>query len=282
MDDIKTERILIDGNTLIIKNYYNDEFDEQTHNVKDIWSNNNRQCKNLFEFMYNNPNQPNSNIIYKNGKYIHCGYLDGSGANHVKNLGSMKEIWKEFEREHLKFIDFNNIEINYIEDLFWEFYITRYESNFNNSVKILKNYIRKKRLLMSDDERRKEQEYYPYLTDEKWISGCYDYLKYLIKSKTVNGFLVEVVFFKSLENIIGGYFLESTADDERNGIDGFLVYDGIKYPACIKPITYNKNRCVSPIYKHRYVEYSKKDKNLVFVLKTGSDILEKSKHICFV
>lgn len=242
--------------------------------VDDIWSRVKRKCANWLEFMYNNPNQPNSSFGYRGGLFIPCGFIDSSKANRAKNLGSMKEIWKEFEK-HIKHIDFNAVSIGDIERQFWDFYIKRHKDRFNHSVKLLEDHIKKKRQEMSDDDKKKEKEHYPFLTDDIWERGCSDCLRYLIETKTTKGFVIELVFFKTVEQILGGEFIESTADYEKRGIDGLVLYKGYGYPACIKPHTFKGG--ISPIYEDRYIEYERVGDDLVFTFKTGKNLLNLMK-----
>ena len=134
--------------------------------------------------------------------------------------------------------------------------------------------------MMSEEQRAKEREFFPFLADDDlWTRGCKDYLEYLIKVKTVRGFFVELVFFKALESISGGEFIESTMEEERQGIDGFLLLDGVKYPVSIKPDTFKGGR--SPVYEDRLVKYRKSYNDLVFQFITGEDMLEAVKKSVF-
>lgn len=280
---IERGKVIVNDSEIIIKDCYRKILDHSTERkigilkklpnglVKDIWCNYNRQSKNWFEFMYNNPNQPNS-YIQRNGRKV--AYLDNSKANATSNLGSMKEIWKEFEKVELSKLDLENININEIEDSFWNHYITRYKDKFDRCVGILEKYIDEKRKSLTEEERKKEREHYPFLTDEIWIAGCRDYLEYLIRIKTVRGFIVETIFFNSLVSLVGGEYIESSMEEERRGIDGFLLFENEKWPCCIKPNSYNVIAGVSPIDIRRLVFYRQSGNNLVFEFKTGFDLLE--------
>lgn len=270
--------VRVEGNKLIIKDYY-DERVKTTIKVVDIWSKNKRECANMLEFMYNNPNQPFS-PCFKNGEqWVKLGgYINGSKCNQVKVLGSMKEIWKEFEKS-LNNVKLEDLEMEDVEEMFWEFYTTNYSENFKCSVKMLEDYVRNKRSRMTDKQREIEKTYYPELTDEKWIHDCSDCLKYLIKTKTVRGFMIETVFFKTISEFLGGTFIESTEEMEKMGIDGFISLNGTGcwYPVCLKPSTFCSSNCVSPIFEDRYVMYERKEKDLVFKFKTGMNLLIDTK-----
>lgn len=285
MKKLGVDRFDVRGNKLIIKNYYNKILDYETEEkigllselpegpVLDIWCSDKRYSINWLEFMYNNKNQPNTDIDWTGKKR---GYINGSKANAVRNLGSMKEIWKKFECEYMKEFDFDNFEIRDIEEKYWDYYISKYKNKFENCVRIFEKYIKLKRELMSEEEKAKEEEHYPFLIDEDvWVSACRDYLEYLVRVKTVRGFITELVFFKSLEDITGGKLIESTKEEESKGIDGYILLDGEKYAACLKPSTYTPKGDSSPVYMGRYVEYKQDGEDLVFVFKTGKDLLEK-------
>lgn len=272
MNEKTIERIKVYENKLIIKDYYKNLIDLHEEPVVDIWSSYRRKCTNLSEFMYNNPNQPNTDFGYRKNGFVKVGYLDGSKCNQIKNLGSMKEIWKEFEKKHLKDIDFENLKVGDIEDKFWNFYTTHYNDKFQRSVLMFENYVKEKRDMMTDSERMVEEKYFPNLTDEQWIKGCSDYLEYLVKVKTVRGFVIELLFFKSLEITLDGQFVESSMDYEKMGIDGFLVKDCVWYPICLKPSTFRNG--VSPILENRFVKYKQDKNDLVFEFISGHEILK--------
>lgn len=274
MNEKTIERIKVYEKKIIIKDYYQNIVNQKMESVVDIWSDCNRKCTNLSEFMYNNPNQPNTDFAYKkNIGWTKVGYMEGSKCNQSQHLGSMKEIWKEFEKKHLKEIDFENLKIGDIEDKFWKFYTTHYKDKFENSLNMFQKYVKEKRSKMTEEERMVEEKYFPNLTDEKWIDGCVDYLENLVKVKTVRGFVIELLFFKSLELVLNGQFVESSIDYEKMGIDGFFVKDCVWYPVCLKPYTF-KNGGVSPVLENRFVKYKQYKNDLVFEFVSGHEILK--------
>ena len=293
MKTVNIKNIEIKGKSLVVKDYYNQVADNKTEDVIgilnelpkgkviDIWcADYKRPCLNWFEFMYNNPYAPNVDSKYKYGRgIVACSYVDGSSANKQKNIGSMKNIWKDFEDKYLKDLDFNDLDIKSIERLFWNYYITNYGDKFNVGVSVLEDYILRKRELMTEEQKTKEREAYPFLdNDDLWKRGCRDYLEYLIRVKTVRGFIIELVLFKALESLSGGEFIESDAENEKKGIDGFIVLNGSKFPVSLKPNTFGGG--ISPVYKNRLVKYKKLNNDLYFTFTTGEDLLRAVQQVC--
>lgn len=283
------KNIEIKGKSLVIKNYYNKILDYETEErigimnelpageIKNIWREDRKSLStNLLEYMYNNQYAPNVDSKFKYNKgVVACSYIDGSDANQTKNIGSMKNIWKDFEKEYLKDLDFDDLDIKAIEGSFWNYYIERYRDSFQIGVEILEDYIAKKRALMTPEQKEKEKTAYPFLDDDDlWKRGCRDYLEYLIRVKTVRGFIIELVLFKALEGLSGGRFIESDAKYEKQGIDGFILLNGFRYPVCLKPYTFGGG--ISPIYKDRLVKYSKRNNDLYFTFTTGENLLKEA------
>ena len=282
--------IRVKENCVIVKGFYNNPKNiEKPYRaglygvfpqvrVKDCYSG--RTCSNWMEWAYNNPFQPTSEKDPKTGKRMP--FLDASGANAVKILGSMKTVWKEFVRKSkILYQNCDDLDINELESRFLAFYMEHYKENFERAVKVFQKYVASRRALMTEEQKKKERKNSsPFISDETWINGCRDFLEHLIYV-SARGYMREVVLFTSLCQITGGSFQESSIQDERNGIDGYICLgENRKYPICLKPESYHDSiRCQSPIYKPCLVYYKKrsdKDPDLVFVFETGKEILEKN------
>lgn len=286
MKSVNITDTLIRGKSFIVKDYYDKVLDYDTEEVigvmaelpkgivSNIWIDDFvATSTNMLEFMLNNKYGPLSGYTWKWGQPVKAGAIDVSKANRSRVIGSMKNIWKDFEREHLEDLDLANIDIKETERLFWNYYITKYNDKFHAGVEVLAAYVDKKRKLMSPIDRARERELCPLLDNEEiWHRACRDYMEYLIRVKTVRGFIVELVFFKALAEISGGEFIESDSEEEKNGIDGFLLLDGKSYPVCIKPNTF-RGGC-SPVYEDRLVKYRQSRNDLSFYFSTGVDMLE--------
>lgn len=288
MKTINIENIEIRGKSLIIREYYNKcvvkEADEKIGVLKElpdekpinIWSEKKLHSRNWFSYMLNNPCMPHADTSYKPGRgNVLCGALDASKANRQNVVGCMKDIWKDFEKEHLQDLDLNCIDMQKVEDDFWNYYITNYGDRFQTGVNVLEEFIMRKRALMTEEEREKEKEVYPFLDDEDlWRRSCRDYLEFLLKVNTVKGFIMELVLFTTLADLTGGTFIESNAKNEAKGIDGFILWKGFKYPVCLKPNTFNGG--ISPVYEDRLVKYSKRNNDLYFTFTTGENLLKEA------
>lgn len=242
--------------------------------AKDFWSDNGRYCKDWMEWAYNNPNQPSAEWSEKFQNYQP--FLDASRANATYNLGSLKNIWKEFELSHnLHALSLMEIDINKLEAEFWGYYIKHYSRNYWQGVQILEDYVRTRRMSMTPEERAMEQKYIPIFADDAtWIAGCKDYIKHLIYTSP-RGYLMELILFAALREVYGGKFVESDEDAERKGIDGYLEKNGEKIAISLKPDSYNHNYA-SPLHNTCWVTYLKKNMyypDLVFEFKQGQEKL---------
>ena len=164
--------IVIQNNTLIVKNFFKNIISNEnpyteglygkipTDKFKDCY-NKNHCCTDLMEWAYNNPYQPTAEI--DKIKNIKTPFLDASKANGVKNIGSLKNIWKKFEKKtKILSIDFEDIDINKIEKDFWDYYIQRYKNEFENSVHIFEEYVKQRRSKMTKEQREFEKENVPF------------------------------------------------------------------------------------------------------------------------
>lgn len=225
----------------------------------------------VMEWAYNNGGQPFADIDYK-GYAI--GYIDGSRANAVKTIGSMKSIWKDFERMYMHKADFDNIRIDIIEDNFWNYYISNYKENFEAGVKVFEDYVKSKRCYVGEETRALEEKHFPiFAYDDTWIKGCRDYLKHLIR-KSTRGFMMEVILYTALEKLTGGSVIESSVKDERKGIDFYISINDTKYPVSLKPSTFRYG--ISPVYQDCLVKYNKheNDGDLIFTFYSGKELLD--------
>lgn len=212
-----------------------------------------RFCSNAMEWAYNNPRQPGSEIDGRTGKRMP--FLDGSGANRVSVLGSLKEAWKEYERESgIRDADVDDLDVNRLEEDFFRFYETTRRGRLEASAEILRNYVKERREGISESDRRKGLAAAPFFTDDVWEAGCLDYVRHLVWT-TPRGYLRELMFFSAVRELTGAEFAESDAASERRGIDGYLIADGrAPFPASVKPSTWSR-RTVSPIYEGCVVIY---------------------------
>lgn len=243
--------------------------------AENFWNKNKSRCQSWMEWAYNNPYQPTAE--WSPSLQAYQPFLDASEANSVSNLGSLKTIWKTFERIHkLHELPLAMIDINVLEERFWDYYITNYSHKFEHSVKILENYIHTRRILMTVKDREIERQHIPIFADDKtWIAGCRDYLKHLVYT-TPRGYLYELILFAILQAHTNGYFQESSIPDERKGIDGYIITDKMRYPVSLKPSTYTK-KYASPLYRQCWITYFKRDKyfpDLVFEFQSGEDIIK--------
>lgn len=277
--------IVIQNNTLIVKNFFKNIISNEnpyteglygkipTDKFKDCY-NKNHCCTDLMEWAYNNPYQPTAEI--DKIKNIKTPFLDASKANGVKNIGSLKNIWKKFEKKtKILSIDFEDIDINKIEKDFWDYYIQRYKNEFENSVHIFEEYVKQRRSKMTKEQREFEKENVPFFADDNiWRKGCRDFLKHLVYT-TPRGYIMELVLFSALSKLTGGIFIESSIEDEKNGIDGYIKINNIKYPICLKPSSFRGG--LSPICKQGLVFYKNKREtypDLIFKFKLNAEILQ--------
>lgn len=275
----------ITNNYLVLKDYFLDSKHNEnkyTHGLygkipqgrfKNFWSEDGTYSRDMLEFMYNNVHQPCAEYDSKLGK--HMPFLDGSRANSTRVLGSLKNIWKDFEKlNNLYTMDPGQFDINLLEEMFWRYYISHYKSNFERAVQILEDYVRVRRSYMTDEELAAEQYEAPILSNSVvWTMGCRDYLRHLIYT-TPRGYIMELMLFTTLRNLTGKPFREATAEDERNGIDGYIG----NTPVSLKPSTY-KTDYASPLDTTCFVIYLNKyftTPDLIFEFKTGEEMLTRS------
>lgn len=242
--------------------------------AKDFWCDQERWCKDWMEWAYNNPYQPSAEWSEHFQNYQP--FLDASHANATYNLGSLKNIWKEFELSHnLHALSLMEIDINQLEEKFWEYYMKHYSSNYWKGVQVLEDYVRTRRMSMTPEERALEQKYIPIFADDaNWIAGCQDYIKHLIYTSP-RGYLMELILFAALREVYGGKFVESDEDAERKGIDGYLELNGEKIAISLKPDSYSRGYA-SPLHDACWVTYYKKNAyypDLVFEFKQGQEKL---------
>ena len=185
-------------------------------------------------------------------------YLDGSHSNATNILGSLKTIWSEYVKNtKLYLIELDDIDINKIEEDFWNYYIQKYNRRFEESVKVLQTYVMQRRRLMTKQQKDFERQHAPFFSEDKvWLDGCKDFLKHLIYT-TPRGYLMEIVLLAALKQYLNTDVEDSNADDERNGIDGYVILNGNRIPISLKPSTYNRNT-LSPLSEVCWIIYHKK------------------------
>ncbi len=270
---------------LKVKDYFNNpKHNEKTYDdglyhmlpkgpVTDIYADQ-HHCTDWMEWAYNNPYQPTAEINVE--RDIYMPFLDASRANATKNLGSLKTIWSNFVKDtKLYLIDLNDIDINVIEKDFWEYYISKYSRNFEYAVQVLQRYVSNRRKLMTQKERNYERTYAPFFANDKvWMEGCRDFLKHLVYTSP-RGYLMEIVLLAALKQYLNADVEDSNFDDERNGIDGYVIVNKNRVPISLKPSTYNRNS-MSPLSDMCWIVYHKKKytyPDLVFEFKNGQNLL---------
>lgn len=271
----KDKRIILDNyyaDPKHIEAVYNEGLYKQIPNgrVKNVYDKNNGFCKDLMEWAYNNVFQPTAEYDTKKG--IKVPFLDGSHANAVCNLGSMKSIWKQFENEYALFdVDPRDLDLNNIELQFWNHYIILNYKKFLKSVALFEDYVRARRKLMDAESLRVEKKYYPLFSDERnWISGCYDYLKHLVFT-TPRGYIAELILLTLIRIKTGCSIKESSIADERKGVDGYMVFQDKTIPISLKPESYKKDKYLSPLDETCFVVYSRNKDDLIFSFVSGFD-----------
>ena len=231
------------------------------------------------EWAYNNTCHPFAEYSSKFNKKLP--FLDGSRANSIKNLGcSLKLLWKEFKEVYgLSFLSLDEIDINAIEDLFWKYFISKHAVGFERSVEIFKKYVSKRISLMTKEQRDLINKNIPlFADDENWMLGCRDYLKHLIYTSP-RGYICELIILDILRDHTNGFIRESSIEDERKGIDGYIIsQEGKTYPISLKPSTYKPSH-ISPLYDRCLITYNKYNKenaynsDLIFEFQSGDDII---------
>ena len=281
------DRIEITDNTLRIKGIRSSIFDDDYGVMalppfKDMpqgefinfWVNWIKRHTNIAEFMYGNSYLPHCDFI--GGKYV--SYETGSKAN--KRIGFMKDEWKAFIKwAGIKYTDIWGISQKELNSMFMEFYMSRCSYKFNNALNAMMDYVRRKRAEMTGKERAYEvikatEANAQCLTDDEfWVKGCRPYLLDFVIHKTVKGFLIEMILLEALTEKLGGYFVESSMEDEFKGIDGYFVSNGEKYKICLKSNTFKGTKKQSVINEERLVYYDFDGNDIVFRFETGGDIL---------
>ena len=268
-----------------VKDYFNNpkhnekEYDDGLYqmlpkgSVIDIYADS-HNCSNWMEWAYNNPYQPTAERNRE--RDIYMPFLDGSHANATKNLGSLKTIWSNFVKDtKLYLIKLDDIDINVIEKDFWNYYISKYKNNFERSVQVLQKYVAERRRKMTQKDRDYERTYAPFFANDRvWLEGCRDFLKHLVFTSP-RGYLMEIVLLAALKQYLHADVENSTAEDERNGIDGYVIVNGNRIPISLKPSTYTRNT-MSPLSGVCWVIYHKKKHtypDLVFEFKNGDHLL---------
>lgn len=241
--------------------------------VTDIYAENHR-CTDWMEWAYNNVYQPTAEI--NNERDVYMPFLDASRANATRNLGSLKTIWSNFVKDtKLYLVDLDNIDINVIENDFWNYYILKYKSNFERSVQVLQKYVADRRRNMTQKDRDYERTYAPFFANDRvWAEGCRDFLKHLVFTSP-RGYIMEIVLLAALKQYLNAEVEDSNAVDERNGIDGYVIVNKSRIPISLKPSTYNRN-AMSPLSDICWVIYHKKKytyPDLVFEFKNGDHLL---------
>ena len=241
--------------------------------VIDIYADS-HNCSNWMEWAYNNPYQPTAERNRE--RDIYMPFLDGSRANATKNLGSLKTIWSNFVKDtKLYLINLDDIDINVIEKDFWNYYISKYKNNFERSVQVLQAYVSSRRKMMTQKQRDYERAYAPFFANDKvWMEGCRDFLKHLVYTSP-RGYMMEIVLLAALKEYLNAAVEDSNAQDEREGIDGYVIINGNRIPISLKPSTYNRN-AMSPLSDICWVIYHKKKytyPDLVFEFKNGDHLL---------
>ncbi len=268
-----------------VKDYFNNpkhnekEYDDGLYHmlpkgsVIDIYADS-HNCSNWMEWAYNNPYQPTAERNRE--RDIYMPFLDGSRANATKNLGSLKTIWSNFVKDtKLYLINLDDIDINVIEKDFWNYYISKYKNNFERSVQVLQAYVSSRRKMMTQKQRDYERAYAPFFANDKvWMEGCRDFLKHLVYTSP-RGYMMEIVLLAALKEYLHAAVEDSNAQDEREGIDGYVIVNGKRIPISLKPSTYNRN-AMSPLSDVCWVIYHKKKytyPDLVFEFKNGDHLL---------
>lgn len=268
-----------------VKDYFNNpkhnekEYDDGLYHmlpkgsVIDIYADS-HNCSNWMEWAYNNPYQPTAERNRE--RDIYMPFLDGSHANATKNLGSLKTIWSNFVKDtKLYLINLDDIDINVIEKDFWNYYISKYKNNFERSVQVLQAYVSSRRKMMTQKQRDYERAYAPFFANDKvWMEGCRDFLKHLVYTSP-RGYMMEIVLLAALKEYLNAAVEDSNAQDERDGIDGYVIVNGNRIPISLKPSTYNRN-AMSPLSDICWVIYHKKKytyPDLVFEFKNGDHLL---------
>jgi hypothetical protein len=268
-----------------VKDYFNNpkhnekEYDDGLYHmlpkgsVIDIYADS-HNCSNWMEWAYNNPYQPTAERNRE--RDIYMPFLDGSHANATKNLGSLKTIWSNFVKDtKLYLINLDDIDINVIEKDFWNYYISKYKNNFERSVQVLQAYVSSRRKMMTQKQRDYERAYAPFFANDKvWMEGCRDFLKHLVYTSP-RGYMMEIVLLAALKEYLNAAVEDSNAQDERDGIDGYVIVNGNRIPISLKPSTYNRN-AMSPLSDMCWVIYHKKKytyPDLVFEFKNGDHLL---------
>ena len=268
-----------------VKDYFNNpkhnekEYDEGLYHmlpkgsVIDIYADS-HNCSNWMEWAYNNPYQPTAERNRE--RDIYMPFLDGSRANATKNLGSLKTIWSNFVKDtKLYLINLDDIDINVIEKDFWNYYISKYKNNFERSVQVLQAYVSSRRKMMTQKQRDYERAYAPFFANDKvWMEGCRDFLKHLVYTSP-RGYMMEIVLLAALKEYLNAAVEDSNAEDERNGIDGYVIVNKSRIPISLKPSTYNRS-AMSPLSDICWVIYHKKKytyPDLVFEFKNGDHLL---------
>lgn len=229
-------------------------------------------CSDIMEWAYNNPRQPGVETDRRTGKSMP--FLDGSGANRVKILGSLKEAWKAFERESgIMNFSVYSLDVNALSAGFFDFYCRTHRGALERSAEILRCYVRERRSLASREEKERGGTAFPWFTEEMWDRGCYDYIRHLVW-RTPRGYLCELLFFTAMRELTGAGFLESDVESERNGIDGYLTAYGYDpFPVCVKPSTWSRRR-ISPVYEGCMVIYMQEEQSYphaVFEFLSGGE-----------
>ena len=273
------------GKTKIVLPYY---FLEKTHrekayrdglygilpcgSVKDPYSSKRGDvfCTDIMEWAFNNSRQPGAETDRRTGKKLP--FLDGSGANRVRVLGSLKEAWKAYERTSgLINIPVWDLDVNALNAGFFDYYTQTHPGALENSAEILRRYVENRRSFAPEWEKVPGRLAYPWFTEKMWSDGCYDFVRHLVWT-TPRGYLRELMFFTTIREMTGAGFIESDAGAERKGVDGYLVVDGRKpFPVCVKPSTWSRRR-ISPIYEGCIVTYLREEDsypNAVFEFETG-------------
>ena len=229
-------------------------------------------CTDVMEWAYNNPRQPGAETDGKTGKRLP--FLDGSGANRIRVLGSLKEAWKAYERESgLINVPVGDIDVNALNAGFFACYERTHPGALERSAEILRRYMRERRSLASEEEKTRGKTAFPWFTERNWDEGCRDFVRHLVW-KTPKGYLRELMFFSAMRELTGAGFLESDVESERRGIDGYLTApDRAPFPVCIKPSTWSRRR-ISPVYEGCMVIYMPEEQtypDAVFEFLSGGE-----------
>lgn len=227
-------------------------------------------CGNVYIWLYNNPHQPHA--AHQGSRLV--SYIDDSGANKPSVLGSMKEIWKQYEKmSGVNLLSLEDIDMHTIEDEWWHFYYTNHYKEFNKGVDKFYDYLQQKHGEFSAEELKRESLIFPSAWRLYTIEAVACYMQYLVRVSAF-GFMMETILGKAMVDLFGGEWVESNEAEEKKGIDGHLILDGHDYPICLKPESFHGG--VSPVYEERMVYYNKQRKtnyDLVFEFRTGADVL---------